>query len=225
MRSIVRASFLLPALLVVASGCATKNWVRDRLTAERVHSDERFSAVETRVTAVDGRLGREAERVEGMGFKLRSLEESTGVAAEIAKAARDRADGAYSRANEVDSRLTHLWKSRNKRTLVDMVQVRFGFDRADLDDAAQTALAALSKELKENPELSVDLEGYTDTRGAREYNLQLSQRRVEAVRRYLVAQGVELPRIHAIGLGPISERGTTAQAKRRVSVKLTANPD
>jgi outer membrane protein OmpA-like peptidoglycan-associated protein len=239
MRHIVQASVLLPALLLAVSGCATKNWVRDVLGAERTQSDDRFSAVETRVgdqarqiATVDGRLVREAERVEGMGGKLKGLEESVGVTADIAKVARERADGAYTRAdgaytraNEVDSRLTRLWKNRHKRTMVDMVQVRFAFDRADLDDAAQTALAALIKELKENPGLSVDLEGYTDAKGPRDYNVHLSQRRVESVRRYLVSQGVELPRIHAIGLGPIPERDTTDEAKRRVSVKLTIHPD
>jgi outer membrane protein OmpA-like peptidoglycan-associated protein len=239
MRHLVQASVLLPVLLLATSGCATKHWVREMLGAERTQSDDRFGAVETRVgdqarqiAAVDGRLGREAERLEGMGGKLRSLEESVGVTADIAKVANERADkahsraeGAYARANEVDNRLTRLWKNRHKRTLVDMAQVRFGFDRADLDDAAQTALAALIKELKENPELSVDLEGYTDTKGPREYNVHLSQRRVEAVRRYLVSQGVELPRIHAIGLGPIPEKDTTDEGKRRVSVKLTIHPD
>jgi outer membrane protein OmpA-like peptidoglycan-associated protein len=232
MRQILHAGVLVPALLVAVSGCATRTWVQDMLGSERAQGDARFSAVETRVgdharqiATVDDRLGREAARVDGMGGKLKSLEESAGVTADIARTARDRADGAYVRANDVDGRLTRLWKNRHKRTLVDMVQVRFGFDRADLDDAAQTALASLIKELKQNPELNVDLEGYTDTRGSREYNVQLSQRRVEAVRRYLVSQGIELPRIHGIGLGALPERGTTDEAKRRVSVKLTVTPD
>jgi len=48
----------------------------------------------------------------------------------------------------------------------------------------------------------------------------LSQRRVEAVRRFLVEKGVELPRIHLVGLGPITEKGTPNDQKRRVTVNL-----
>jgi OmpA family len=65
----------------------------------------------------------------------------------------------------------------------------FGFDRWDLDDRAQTALGEVVSELKKNAALSVVLEGYTDPQGAGAYNMELSQRRVEAVRRYLVGRG------------------------------------
>jgi outer membrane protein OmpA-like peptidoglycan-associated protein len=79
--------------------------------------------------------------------------------------------------------------------------------------------------MKENPLLVVELEGYTDAAGPREYNVMLSQRRVEAVRRFLVQQGVEQTRIHAIGLGPITDRTVPADQKRRVAVKVLALAD
>jgi len=131
---------------------------------------------------------------------------------------------------EVDGRLTRLWTNRNKRSLVETVHVQFAFDKADLSDAAQTALATIVKELKENPNLTVDLEGFTDSTGAREYNVTLSQRRVESVRRYLIEQGAELPRINSVGLGPVNGAPVNGakeeQAKqRRVSVKLMLGAD
>ena len=70
--------------------------------------------------------------------------------------------------------------------------------------------------MKENPRLAVELEGYTDPSGSLEYNLALSQRRVEAVRRFLVQQGVDLRRIQAAGLGPIADSKLPADQKRRV---------
>src|SRR4030095_16148116 len=85
---------------------------------------------------------------------------------------------------------------------------------SDLSDAAQTALATIVKELKENPNLTVDLEGFTDQTGARDYNVTLSQRRVESVRRHLIEQGAELPRINSVGLGPVNG-GKEEQAKQR----------
>jgi outer membrane protein OmpA-like peptidoglycan-associated protein len=50
----------------------------------------------------------------------------------------------------------------------------------------------------------------------------LSQRRADAVRRFLVQQGVDQSRIHAIGLGPITDRSMPPAEKRRVGVKVFA---
>jgi OOP family OmpA-OmpF porin len=96
-----------------------------------------------------------------------------------------------------------------------------------LDDGTQTRLLALAKQLGEQPQLSVELEGYTDSVGAGAYNIQLSQRRAEAVRRFLVEKGVELPRIHSIGLGdirPVADNKTKQgrDQNRRVSIRLYA---
>jgi outer membrane protein OmpA-like peptidoglycan-associated protein len=81
----------------------------------------------------------------------------------------------------------------------------------------------ITKELKDNPLLTVDLEGYTDQMGPREYNVGLSQRRVESVRRFLIGNGADLARIYSVGLGPLN--GTEQAAlKRRVTVRLMINP-
>jgi OOP family OmpA-OmpF porin len=211
----VRIAGLMPAMLLLVSGCATKGWVQDLMGKRVVEVDQRFAKVE-------GRMGEEAQRVEGMGFRVQTLEGSVGEVRGVAFGARERADGAFARADEVNSRLTRLWSNRHARTLVDTLEVQFGFDRWDLDDGAQTALVSLVKELKESPKLGVELEGYTDPAGPAEYNVQLSQRRAEAVRRFLVEKGVDLPRIHSVGLGPLLERGMAEDKKRRVTVKLTA---
>ena len=105
--------------------------------------------------------------------------------------------------------------------------VQFEFDKWVLDDGTQTRLLALVKQLEEQPQLSVELEGYTDSIGAGAYNIQLSQRRAEAVRRFLVEKGVELPRIHSIGLGdirPVADNKTKQgrDQNRRVSIRLYA---
>ena len=113
------------------------------------------------------------------------------------------------------------------RNQVQTLQVQFGFDKADLDNGAQTALLLLTKKLRENPQLSVDLEGYTDSVGSRDYNLWLSKKRVEAVRHYLMVRGVESARIRSAAVGQLAASGTPEeQAKnRRVTVKLMAPKD
>jgi outer membrane protein OmpA-like peptidoglycan-associated protein len=217
------------AVLVLASGCATKNFVREMVGKSEAELDQRVGKVNERVVTVEGRLGEESQRVTKVEGQLTEttqrvagVETRVGEVGEQAKAAQGRADAAYGRADEVDGRLTRLWSNRHKRQLVETVHVQFGFDRAELTDGAQTVLATIVKELKANPALTVELEGYTDPTGPKDYNVALSQRRVESVRRFLVEQGAELPRVHSVGLGPLggSGKGEDAAKQRRVTVKL-----
>lgn len=225
MRQAVKLVMVTPAVLLMVSGCATKDWVRQTLGKRDAQVDERFGKVETRVggtsgrvTQVEGRLGETAKRVG-------EVDETARAAREGADGAHQRADAAYTRADEVNGRLSRLWNNRNVRKVVETAEVQFAFDRADLSDGAQTVLSAFVKEMKENPQLSVDLEGFTDPRGALDYNYQLSQRRVEAVRRYLVDQGVELPRIQSIGRGPLDDQALPDAKKRRVMLRLMVQSD
>jgi len=208
---------LFPTIVVLAAGCATKGWVRDLVGTRTNEVNERVSTVDTRVNTVEGRVvsveGRVGEETQRVDSRFKSTEAALGEVNNTAIGARQRAD-------EVDNRVTRLWSNRHSRRVVETANLHFGFDRADLSDQAQTVLSGLVKELRENAALTVDLEGYTDPKGAPDYNVRLSQRRVEAVRRYLVANGVELPRILSIGLGPLAERGLPDAQKRRVTVRL-----
>ncbi len=213
MRGIVGSAAVLAAAALLVSGCATKDWVRDLVSKKQVETDQRF-------TEQGQKLDEQNQRVEGMGFKLKTVETGLAETTETAKVARERADAAQTKAGEVDERLTRLWSNRQKRDLVETVEVKFAFDKWNLNDAALTSLTSLVKELQENPKLTVDLTGYADPKGTYDYNVALSQRRVEAVRRYLIERGVELPRIHFVGLGPITEGGQPDAQKRRVTLRL-----
>ncbi|PYM91287.1 MAG: hypothetical protein DME08_22440 [Candidatus Rokuibacteriota bacterium] len=202
-----RSTFVaVTAAGLLLSGCATKDWVRDMMGK---------TAADT-----DSKIGEQKIRVEGMGFRMAKVEEQATKAGERADAAHARAEAAHVRADGVDERLTRLWSSRHKRQDVESMDVTFGFDRWELDDGAQTTLLGFIKELQANPNLTVDLTGYTDPTGDVPYNIGLSQRRVEAVRRFLVSKGVALPRIQAIGLGVLDDGALTDAQKRRVTVRL-----
>lgn len=202
---------VLPAVLLLASGCATRDWVRDLFTKQQAEVDQRFGQVEGRVTESN-------QRIEGVSAQVKGFEGAVGDV-------RGRADAAFGKAEGVDQRLTRLWTNRHNPKVVESMDVYFGFDLSDLSDGAQTALLGLVKELKANPGLTVALEGYTDPQGAREYNYQLSRRRVEAVRRFLAEKGVQLSRVQSIGLGPIADRGQPEEKKRRVTVTLLVDQD
>lgn len=233
MRMMIGIGVILPAVLLTASGCvATRSWVQETIGKRTIEIDERLSGVDTerrqdatrisqqgqRLDGVEVSVREGAQRLDAVGQQVQGLEGSVSDVRETAKGARARAD-------EVDSRLTRLWDKRNARSLADSLTVQFRFDRSDLDDKAQTALVALVGELRQNPKLLVELEGYADPKGGRDYNVQLSQRRVEAVRRYLVQNGIELARIHSIGLGPVADPKMSDASKRRVVVKVMVLAD
>jgi len=238
---------LLPALLLIAaSGCATKSWVLEELgrqqaevgnqqaeMAQRIDQvGSETQRVSKRVDTVEGQVGQATKKADSAGARVGALESSVTSASEAARGARERADAALTKTEGMDGRVAKLWSDRNNSKqnryntkTVDTLNVQFGFDRSDLDDAAQTSLLGLVKELQANPNLTVELVGYTDTKGTREYNYNLSQRRVDAVRRFLVEKGIQTGRIQAVSLGALSDRGVSDAQKRRVSARLMIDQD
>jgi outer membrane protein OmpA-like peptidoglycan-associated protein len=160
-----------------------------------------------------------------MGVRVGTIESTVSSTSDAVRSASERASAAMAKAESVDSRVTRLWTNRYNPRVVETLNVQFRFNRSDLDDGAQTALLGLARELQSNAALTVELVGYTDMKGAREYNYQLSQRRVDAVRRFLVANGVQIARIQAVGLGAITEPGLSDAEKRRVTAKLMIDQD
>ncbi|MES2817974.1 MAG: peptidoglycan-associated lipoprotein Pal [Pseudomonadota bacterium] len=76
----------------------------------------------------------------------------------------------------------------------------FEYDSADLKPEAMRALDVHAKDLKGNG-ARVVLEGHTDERGTREYNMALGERRAKAVQRYLVLQGVSPAQSELVSYG------------------------
>ena len=102
------------------------------------------------------------------------------------------------------------------------LDIRFAFNSAELDEMAKRDLAALGEALK-SPELRasrIRIEGHTDLVGTPEYNRQLSERRAEAVKSFLVsAAAVEPARLETVGRGmadPVNPSRSDAPENRRV---------
>ena len=77
----------------------------------------------------------------------------------------------------------------------------FDFDQAIVRRTGHEELDKHAKVLSSDSDLRVRLEGHADERGTREYNLALGERRANAVRAYLVAQGAARTRIEVISYG------------------------
>jgi peptidoglycan-associated lipoprotein len=76
----------------------------------------------------------------------------------------------------------------------------FEFDQSILSDEARAALIKHAERLREKPS-NVRLEGHADERGTPEYNMALGERRAEAVREFLLSQGVDKEMLEVISYG------------------------
>ena len=105
--------------------------------------------------------------------------------------------------------------------------VLFGYDSYELDDDARTVLGKQAEWLARYPQVRVTVEGHSDERGTREYNLALGDRRASAAKNFLAAQGVDAGRMTTISYGkerPVAD-GTdeAAYAQNRRAVTVVAN--
>jgi outer membrane protein OmpA-like peptidoglycan-associated protein len=153
-----------------------------------------------------------------------------------ADAARSQADAAQAaalsaqqQAEELQRQIDTLQAKVTDRGIVlTLGDVLFATARADLTAGANGNLNKLVAFLGKYPDRTVNIEGYTDSVGGEDYNLGLSQRRADAVRSYLVEQGVGSGRLVASGKGmssPVAGNDTASgrQQNRRVEVVIN-NP-
>lgn len=104
--------------------------------------------------------------------------------------------------------------------------IYFDTDKDTLRPESTPVLTLLLEMLEDHPDLnSIIIEGHTDSTGDDGYNLDLSARRADAVRTYLVGQGIDAARIDTIGRGetePAADNATEAgrQENRRVVIRL-----
>ena len=91
-----------------------------------------------------------------------------------------------------------------QQALADLAQksiVYFDFDSSEIRSEYVSVIAAHAGYLVKFPNARVRLEGHTDERGSREYNIGLGERRAQAVRRALMLQGVADAQITTVSYG------------------------
>ncbi|HEX2528094.1 MAG TPA: peptidoglycan-associated lipoprotein Pal [Geminicoccus sp.] len=108
-------------------------------------------------------------------------------------------------------------------------RVLFGFDSTVLDEEARSILQRQAAWFQQFGTVAATIEGHTDERGTREYNLALGERRATAAARYLESLGVSGSRLTTISYGkdrpadPGSDETAWAQNRRAVTVVNATN--
>lgn len=92
----------------------------------------------------------------------------------------------------------------NSQSQADLMAKRtfhFGYDRYDVDNAEYAAIEAHADYLASHPNKTVRIEGHTDERGSREYNVALGERRAKSVTDVMMSRGVEPRQIKVVSYG------------------------
>ena len=123
-------------------------------------------------------------------------------------------------------------KEEKKEFTIDFEKIAnknlFEFDSDKLSSDSHAGLDVVVAFLKETPNVTVKIEGHTDSIGSQAYNQNLSERRANSVAKYLTSHGIEKERVTTEGFGfsrPIASNKTAAgrAQNRRTEMKFTIN--
>jgi peptidoglycan-associated lipoprotein len=107
-------------------------------------------------------------------------------------------------------------------------EVHFDLNQAALRPDARTVLDQAAQTLKANPDVRLQIEGHTSEEATERYNLALGERRAQAVRDYLVSQGVDASRLGTISYGETrptydTSKPDTRPLNRRAALVVPGN--
>ncbi len=91
--------------------------------------------------------------------------------------------------------------ARVEEPLMVRARIHFDFNKADIKKEYIPLLKEVARVLKENPNINLRIEGYTDDIGTKAYNQRLALRRAIAVKNFLVKEGINPERIQVVGFG------------------------
>ncbi|PYS64407.1 MAG: hypothetical protein DMF74_07125 [Acidobacteria bacterium] len=196
----------------------------DLRTARTVET--RANPLEERATAAEGRLGEVEQNAQKLSGQLDELAAVSNAARGGAKAAQETADQAVAGVNATNERISAL----DDYTPMENTAVNFRTGSAVLLPDAKAKLDEIATKALNAKAYVVEVTGHADATGNANFNRQLSQRRADAVIRYLVEQHkIPLRRIITpYGFGatePIADNKTREGRlqNRRVEVKILVN--
>jgi peptidoglycan-associated lipoprotein len=205
---------LSPALVFVLvaavglTGCATKKWVDEQISA--------FGQVtNTKIHEMQDSVETNQKAISELSAKQAALE------TEVAKLS-DTANDALMRAEAANKLAKGKFLYEETMAFND---VTFSFDGSSLSDEAKAALDAFAAKAKKMTENAyIEIQGHTDNIGSESYNLKLGQKRANAVMHYLnMEAGLPLFRMNSTSYGeykPIADNSTKAGRAQNRRVTL-----
>lgn len=193
---------------------------KEREAAERAASDERDNQLHKSRSEAE-RIKAEAERTKADLSKTQDQ-----LAAE--KRAREEAEKKAAAALADLQRIASV-KQESRGTVITLSgEVLFQSGQSTLLPAAILKLNDVATALTTgNPDSTMTVEGHTDSQGQRQFNMELSQKRADAVREHLVSKGVAADRIKAVGVGPDKPIASNSNAEGRANnrrVEIVVQP-
>jgi len=204
---------------------------QEKLASERVRAEEEVARLREEQEKLAA-LAAEQARIEEAEYevaRLRTEQESlAALAAERARAEEAERELAQLQAEnqkartELTATLSHLAKVREEARGVVVTlpgNIYFNVNKADVKPAMKAQLTKIAQTLAAVPEQKLLIEGHTDSDGANEYNLSLSELRAQSVHEILFAGGIAAERMTIKGYGetkPITDNSTrTGKAQNR----------
>jgi OmpA-OmpF porin, OOP family len=216
----------LGPMLLLSTGCiATRKYVRNTTTP----LDSRITKVDQKV---DQKTAQNAQDIRNLDDKTEAgissaqnsadkANQAAGVADQHAQQANQLAEQGVTEANKAQEMVNNFdnYQAEQRATIL------FALNKATLTQSDMQRLDQLAQTVGSLKHYVIQIQGYTDKTGPKEYNLQLSQKRANAVIRYLTTNGkVPLVRIYSMGYGesdPAASNSTRKGREQNRRVDLT----
>lgn len=206
-RSLILTGLFPVVFALAGSACATKKYVQAQIAPVNTKLGELATKTDNEADKEQNDVSRVEEKLGSTDRKVAEVEATAQQANTTATQANQLAqqDQAGIAANQsaiaaANSSIATLDKAMTY-TLVASGEVTFAFNKSALGKVDKEALNALVQQVQSKARVQFELLGFTDKVGGPAYNIALSNRRADAVARYLIEQGMQLRGVHIIGLG------------------------
>ncbi len=218
-RTTVKMMALAAVIVLVASACATRGFVR----TEDAVVDAKVDTLAGTVEETQERTLQNGERIDQVDQRAQAANMAAQTSQAAADAAQMSADEAGGRVGAVETVIGTLIS----QVTINEAQGGFGSSQSELPDAARARLDQLVVQIQGASESAfIEIEGHTDNLGDESFNMQLGLRRAEAVKSYLYEQhNVPLHKMNTISYGesrPAAPNDTSdgRAQNRRIVIKV-----
>ncbi len=221
---------------VVSVGCATKKYVRETVAPvqqkvqdvekKNVDQDSSLAKLDKAVSVADERAQGADSRAGAAAREAARANEQAATANTAAVQARAMGEKGVARAGEVETSLNTRVGNLSNFRMASSSTVLFDLGMSVLTDAAKQELDGFAAKVGSEKNFEIEVQGFTDSTGDPQLNLELSRKRAAAVVRYLTLdKKIPLFRVQTLGYGeenPTSDNKTRDGRKenRRVEVRL-----